>query len=215
MILRILSSDSFQGRKPGSIGSAKARAYILKRIKETESIRFDQSFTDTFKLASIEAELPGVNIQALKKGNLESDKLIVISAHYDHLGIKDNEIYNGANDNATGVSVLLNLISELENYESNNSILYLFFDAEEFGKQGVKHFLSSNSNLNNKIILNFNIDMLNCQNESELFLCGTQQFPRIKEILVPTIKHLNINLDCFESTLNMAKEMIIELDKKL
>jgi len=264
--LRILSSDKFEGRKPGTKGSEKAQNYIVNRLKKMESQPFNNSFVDTFDLQFIEGSYPGTNIQAIKRGSQTNDKIIVISAHYDHLGIKENKIYNGANDNATGVSVLLNLISMFKNINTNNSIVYLFLDAEEFGKQGVKHFLSNNPELHDKILLNFNIDMLNCNSVEDLYICGTIYSPQFKQILKKKVKDFNINfghdeaigdkknwlkssdhaefanwgipflyfgseeeeyyntpeddfeninLDCFNKTLNMAKEIILELDQHL
>lgn len=264
--LKTLSSDAFEGRRPGTAGSAKARDYIISRIKDIGTEPFKSSYTDSFELKFIPGEFPGVNIHAMKKGTTEKNKMIVISAHYDHLGIKNNEIYNGANDNATGVSVLLNLMAEFKDYSSKHSFLYLFFDAEEFSKQGVKHFLETNEEEYQKIALNFNIDMLDCRSSSELYVCGTYQFPHLKEILDPSVQSFSINYghdgttkneeswvqssdhgnfyqlgipfiyfgsenedfyntpqddfknidqECFNSTFEMAKKMIIELDQQI
>jgi len=179
-------------RKAGTPGSIKAQKYIQQRLEKIGVQAFKNSFTDSFELKFIESPYPGKNIQAFKKGH-SSEKLIVISAHYDHLGIKNNETYNGANDNATGTAVLIDLISRLENIETNNSIVYLFFDAEEFGKEGVKHFLSNNTEIHHQILLNFNIDMLNCDTVNELYICGTKYYPKFKNILAEKVKDYDLN----------------------
>ena len=264
--LRKISSDEFEGRKPGTEGSLKVQSYILNRLKKINALPFNNSYVDSFDLKFIDGSTKGTNIQAIKKGTLPNDKMIAVSAHYDHLGIKESKIYNGANDNATGVAVLLNLVSSLQSINTNHSIAFLFFDAEEFGKQGVKHFLNKNYELHDKILLNFNIDMLNCNSPEDLYLCGTKENPVLRQILGRTVNEFNINfghdedkgnkkswvlssdhrefanweipflylgseneenyntpqddfeninLDCFEKTLEITKELILELDKHL
>ncbi len=87
-----MSSDEFEGRKPGTNGSVKAQTYILNRLNEIEANPFNNSFVDSFDLKFIDGSSFGTNIQAIKYGKKSAEKLIVISAHYDHLGIMENKI---------------------------------------------------------------------------------------------------------------------------
>ena len=119
--LQTLSSDVMQGRAVGSEGSALAREYIVKRIKEIGLKPCDDAtdFTQEFNFSNRRLEkFLGKNIVACQasktnpistdtKANANQEKIILISAHYDHLGTKNGRIYHGADDNASGVAASL------------------------------------------------------------------------------------------------------------
>jgi hypothetical protein len=99
--VRMLSSDAMQGRGIGTEGSIDARLYILGRMREIGLAPTDQEFTFRKKGG---ADVTGVNVMARIPGTEPGGRAIVISAHYDHLGVRDGQIYNGADDNASGVA---------------------------------------------------------------------------------------------------------------
>ena len=90
------------------------------------------------------------------------NEYIVIGAHYDHLGVKKGEIYNGADDNASGVATLIELGKALKKNQSNlkRSVMLVAFDAEEIGLVGSKHFINHTSATDMDIKLMFSIDMV-------------------------------------------------------
>jgi Zn-dependent M28 family amino/carboxypeptidase len=103
--LKIFSSAEMEGRKPGTTGHKIAQEYISKRFGELGVVPYHKKYTDSFEMNAAEDKAPlGQNIIGKINGRL--DKMIVISAHYDHLGIKDGKIYFGADDNASGVAAL-------------------------------------------------------------------------------------------------------------
>ena len=141
-----LASDSLQGRKAGSIHARIASEYIIKQWEEIgiEPFGDNNSFLQAFKDNQYQ------NVVGIIRGNdaVLKDEYIIVGAHYDHLGIKNEKIYNGADDNASGVATLIELGRELQRNKSHlkRSIILIAFDAEEIGLVGSTYF-ANNSNL--------------------------------------------------------------------
>ncbi|MGY4384078.1 hypothetical protein ACVWYN_001104 [Pedobacter sp. UYP24] len=182
--IEVLSSDAYQGRKTGTKGAEMARAYITDRFKAigiamfAGSASYEQEFS--FKRGS-DAEVKGKNIVGYIQG--KSSQAIVISAHYDHLGIMNNEVYNGADDNASGVGGLLELATYFSKHKPNNTMIFAAFDAEEMGLQGAKAFVTKPPVAVDKIKLNINMDMIAHNDKGELYVCGTFKYPELKKYL--------------------------------
>ncbi len=96
--LQILSEDSMQGRGVATPGGAKARKYLLKRSKEIGLQQYSGTYEFQFEFEEEDHFVEGVNVVGYLPG--KSDSAIVLTAHYDHLGIREGQIYNGADDNA-------------------------------------------------------------------------------------------------------------------
>ena len=107
--VQILSADEMEGRKSPSNGHKLAQAYLINAFKEEGLLPFPSylSFKQQFTITSNSSE--GANILGYIEGQQHSDTFIVITSHYDHLGKKGSRIFNGANDNASGVAALLAL----------------------------------------------------------------------------------------------------------
>ena len=103
---RILASDKFEGRKVGSEGSRRAANYLVEQLKINKVLPFKGKFNHTFAFNKINSIIQGNNIIGEIKGKRFPDKYIILTAHYDHLGKVSNRIYNGADDNASGVGAL-------------------------------------------------------------------------------------------------------------
>ena len=182
--LKYLSSDELEGRKTGSAGSTKAREFIINDLKanKIEAFVLDYiqlfSFTQTFGMAE---SVKGSNILAVIPGI--STDAIVLSAHYDHVGINNNQIYNGTDDNASGVAAMLAIASELKKDKPKHTIILAFFDAEEKGLKGSAHFVSSFDLEKQKIITNVNLDMVSRGLNNRLIASGGFHYPHIKTIL--------------------------------
>ena len=117
--------------------------------------------------------------------NLLKDEYIIIGAHYDHLGYGGhgsgsrrphiNEVHNGADDNASGVSIILELAKSIQKTNNKRSILFIAFGAEEMGLIGSKHFVNSGLIDNDKIQTMINLDMVGKLNpEKVLNVSGTK-----------------------------------------
>jgi len=175
--LKILSSDSLEGRKTGTAGSEKARAYIIAQLKKSGIEPFVSGFTQSFSIQSGD----GVNIIGVIPG--KKKETIVISAHYDHLGIYNNEIYNGADDNASGTMAILMIAQYFKKTAPEHRLVFAFFDAEERGLKGSFHFVETIDLKKENIILNINLDMVGRSDKNELYVCGTFLYPHLKQNL--------------------------------
>lgn len=176
--ITFLASDSLEGREIGTQGEIIAADYIAKRFKEIgltpkgDSNSYFQLFNRKQKAhphdtAFMGEEVTGRNVLGFMDNG--ANKTIVIGAHYDHLGWGDEgslhtdsvkAIHNGADDNASGVSALLNIANELKGKKSNNNYLFIAFTGEEKGLWGsnyfVKHATVNIQNINYMI----NMDMV-------------------------------------------------------
>jgi Zn-dependent M28 family amino/carboxypeptidase len=104
----------------------------------------------------------------------------VISAHYDHLGIRNGEVFNGADDNASGSAALLALARYFRVNRPRHSILFAAFDGEESGLQGARSFVSSPPVGADSIIMNVNMDMIGRNERDELYVTGTLPYPYLR-----------------------------------
>ncbi|MAK63640.1 MAG: peptidase M20, partial [Maricaulis sp.] len=105
--LRILAADDMEGRETGTDGNARARAYIIERLQELDIEPVGDSYEHSFTFTSRDnggAEMTGVNILARIPGTFGGEHTMVVTAHYDHEGMRGGQIWNGADDNASGVA---------------------------------------------------------------------------------------------------------------
>jgi|TARA_B110001450_G_scaffold254673_1_gene280516 Zn-dependent M28 family amino/carboxypeptidase len=146
--LYALASDEMEGRKVGTPGIEKAAIYI-----ETEFKNIGLSFYDTldgyrqtfaFKSREDNQYITTSNIIGVLLGKSKKEEYVIISAHYDHLGIKNisgDSIFNGANDNASGVTGVLTLAKYFKEKKLNErTIIFVAFTAEEMGLVGSEYF---------------------------------------------------------------------------
>ncbi len=200
-----LSADKYEGRKTGTPGNFMAADYIINRFKElgveAYNIHFKHSFT--FRNRRNE-EIKGVNLIGYIKG--KSDRVIVISAHYDHVGINNSEIFNGADDNASGVATILSVAKYFTENKPKNTLLFIAFDAEEMGLQGAYSFLKAPNPTKELIKLNINLDMVSHSDKSELFAVGTFKTPIIKDVLQNADKNTGITIRFGHDEPNTGKD---------
>ena len=161
-----LSSDKMEGRRAGSEGIEKATQYIESEFERIGLSKYDtlSSYRQNFDFYGMSFN----NVVGVLKGKSLSDEFIVISAHYDHLGIDyeidGDNIYNGANDNASGVTAVLTLAEYFKKSNINErSIIFVAFTGEEMGLRGSRYF---GKNINrSKIMAGINIEMIGVQSE--------------------------------------------------
>lgn len=192
--VEILSSDEYEGRKSGTKGSELARVYLVKRLKEigVDTHPTLGTYEQNFEIKGRNSVTKGVNLISYVKG--KTDDVIVISAHYDHIGIIKNEIYNGADDNASGVAALLSFAKYFKEHQPNNTLIFALFDAEEMGLQGSKAFVANPPVALEKIKLNINMDMISHNDKGELYVCGTFKYPQLKGYITTTNPNIKLLL---------------------
>lgn len=174
-----LSSDRLEGRRTGTEGNALAREYIVHRFDSLGLGKFGDGYTVSFTFSSgQDTAVQGQNVLAFVQGKGEG--YIVVSAHYDHLGIRNGQIYNGADDNASGVAALLQFAEYFSGHQPQHTLIFAAFDAEEMGLQGARAFVANPPVPLNEIKLNVNMDMIAHNDKGELYATGTYHYPALK-----------------------------------
>jgi len=178
--VRILAADGMAGRLVGTPGSAKARAYLLARMKaigiEPYGAGYEQPFTAQHK----DAALNGINLVGRIRGTGTSDRVLVIGAHYDHFGMRDGKVLNGADDNASGVAVLLSIAADFARTRPQHDVIFALWDAEEQGMYGALAFVEKPPVPLARIALNLNLDMMSRSDTGELWIAGAHHAPFLR-----------------------------------
>ncbi|UCS94687.1 M28 family peptidase [Echinicola marina] len=180
--LKYLSSDELAGRAPLSPGSKKAQSYITERFSSLELSSQFSDYTQYFSFGEEEKVENAANIVAFIPGE-ESEKIIVITAHYDHLGVKEGKIYNGTDDNASGTAALLALATYFSHKAPKHSMVFAALDAEERGLQGAKALVKDFPFSLDQVLLNINMDMISRNDHNEIYAAGTRHYPELKVVL--------------------------------
>ena len=180
-----LAAPGMEGRQTGSAGSKRAQAMILERFKQLKlqpvSGSYEQKFS--FTRARNNQSFPdAVNLMGLVRGTHEQerDQYVLVTAHYDHLGVRNGQIYHGADDNASGVAGMLAIASWFVRHPARHSLLFIAFDGEEHGLQGAKYFVANPPFPISKISVVANLDMIGRGDKNELFAVGTRYTPELK-----------------------------------
>jgi Zn-dependent M28 family amino/carboxypeptidase len=200
-----LASDALEGRQTGTEGEKKAGKYISKRFKELSlQPKGTQNYLQPFSFrpktnphdevkfdVNGDGTITGNNVVGFLDNKAENT--IIIGAHYDHLGFggegslyRDSikAIHNGADDNASGVAVLLNLAAKLKMKNTNNNYLFMAFSGEEMGLLGSNYFAKKPTIDIKKISYMINMDMVGrMKKDSSLAVYGTGTSPIFKQVL--------------------------------
>ncbi|QTN20806.1 M20/M25/M40 family metallo-hydrolase [Brevundimonas sp. AJA228-03] len=186
--VRILSADDMEGRDTGSAGGERARAYIVSRLEAlgiaAPPVGRLQPWTAQGRTRAGPRSYNGINVLGLVEGTRVPDRYIVVTAHYDHVGVNEGLIYNGADDNASGVATLLEIAARLKDAPPEHSVIFVAFDGEEHGLLGAKHFVEAPPVPLSSIAMNLNFDMTaRAETDGHLWVTGTYQNPTFRPIL--------------------------------
>jgi len=200
-----LASDELEGRQTGTEGEKKAASYISNRFKELKlQPKGTQNYLQPFSFrpktnphdevkfdVNGDGTITGNNVVGFLDNKAENT--IIIGAHYDHLGFggegslyRDSikAIHNGADDNASGIAVLLNLAAKLKTKNSNNNYLFMGFSGEEMGLLGSNYFVKNPTIDTKKVSYMINMDMVGrMKKDSSLAVYGTGTSPIFKQVL--------------------------------
>jgi len=181
--IKTLSSDAFEGRRTGTRGGLKAVKYIVDQFSTLQISPLIANYEQSFSFSSEGKHYDGKNVLGVIKGTLHPEKYIVISAHFDHEGIKDGQIYNGADDDASGVSALFAFVEYFKTHPPKHSVILAAFDGEELGLEGSKYYVNHSIVPLKQIIVNFNMDMISRSDKNELFAVGTIHNETLKKVV--------------------------------
>ncbi|GAB5410581.1 MAG: M28 family metallopeptidase [Balneolaceae bacterium] len=171
--LSVLSHDSLEGRNTGSEGEAKAAKFLAQRYATLglEPVGDNDTYFQGFKLARA-SEVKTNNVVAFLEGSdpVKKEEVIVLSAHYDHLGISQPDstgdaIYNGADDNGSGTIALLHIAQAMVAAQKagagpKRSVLFLHVSAEELGLLGSRYYSENPIFPIENTVANLNADMI-------------------------------------------------------
>lgn len=168
-MLYTYASDEFEGRETGQPGQKKAVEYLKDYYIDLgipSPLGNDDYFQDISSSYLKNDIKDSENVVAFIKGTEKPDEILVISAHLDHLGVRDGQIYNGADDDGSGTIAILEIAEAFkkaanEGHGPKRSILFLHVTGEEKGLLGSKYYTDTDPifPLENTIA-NLNIDMI-------------------------------------------------------
>ncbi len=172
-IIQMLANDSMKGREVSSIYENKAAKFITQEFKKNKKFKpAIQSFNYLHPDSLIEKK--SKNIYCFI--NNHADSTVLIGAHYDHIGLggklsyslnKKNQIHNGADDNASGVALLLGLTKSFKQWQNKKyNYLFVAYSAHEIGLYGSTAFYEFSKNKFPPICNVINFDMVGRLNSS-------------------------------------------------
>lgn len=186
----VLADDSFEGREGGSRGGRAAGGYLAAELQKLglqgggDSGGFYQSFPGGQR-----------NLLGIWEGSDPELKkqFIVIGAHYDHVGYGSRTnslgptgyIHNGADDNASGVAGLLEVVQAFTSLPQRpkRSILFALWDGEEKGLLGSKHWLQSPTVATKDVVLYINLDMIGRLRQGKIEVYGSRTSPGLRSLV--------------------------------
>ena len=182
--VQVLADDAFEGREGGHRGGRAASSYIEQEIRPLGLIpagmnkSYFQSFPTRFgTLRNVLVMIPGSD-------PVLQSEVIVVGAHYDHVGYGNKRnsfgpfgyVHNGADDNASGVAGLIEIVETLARFPDpcRRTILFAFWDGEEQGLLGSKYFIKNRPDCiqGKKIIFSINLDMIGRLRHRQLSVFG-------------------------------------------
>ena len=213
MMLTIWLDDKLEGRKTGSNGEQIAADYIADRFKTlkikakgTNTYFQDFNFNKpssphgqaSFDETENDTMMSSKNVIGYIDNNAEHT--VVIGAHYDHLGYGGegslhvgSEIHNGADDNASGTALMLDLASQLKFNNRNNNYLFIAFSGEEMGLLGSNYFVKNPTIDLSSINYMINLDMVGrLKEDKSLAIYGVGTSPIFKQTINSNNESFNL-----------------------
>jgi hypothetical protein len=202
-----LALPSLEGRRAGTAGGARARAWIAQQfasipLKPVIGAEFVQPFSLTTR--DVGAILPGgrpyrtdfpaANVVGRIDGLDPGASAILITAHYDHLGVQNGRVYPGADDNASGVAALLAAARYFATSRPRHSMLFAALDAEEPGQHGARALLRSGLVSRASTALNVNLDMVSRNDANEIYAAGPYYSPWQTPILQDVQRRASVKI---------------------
>lgn len=179
--LRTLAADSMEGRLVGSEGGARARRFLIRRLAQIGVQPVGADYSHPFGVVRRDStRVQGVNLMAQIPGTRNPGRRIVLTAHYDHLGTRDGQIFHGADDNASGVAAALALAEHFRRNPLRATLVIALLDAEEGGLRGARALVADPPFDRGSIALNVNLDMVSNSQRGELYAAGATHYPALR-----------------------------------
>jgi Zn-dependent M28 family amino/carboxypeptidase len=175
--LYIIAGDEMEGRNTGEPGQKRAGKYLISQYEKMgvsypkEGNGWYQKVPSEFMARSFSPKLgDSENIWAYIEGSEKPEEVIVISAHYDHVGMKNGEVFNGADDDGSGTVALLEIAKAFQQAKKDGhgpkrSILFLHVTGEEHGLHGSRYYSENPLFPLKNTVADLNIDMIGRRDE--------------------------------------------------
>ncbi|MBN8552766.1 MAG: M28 family peptidase [Caulobacterales bacterium] len=177
--VRVLAADDMEGRGFGQPGGDRARDYVRSGFEQAGLTPLDSGWIRPFTARGVAGE----NIVGVVRGSEAPDQWIVVTAHYDHEGVQGGQVFNGADDNASGTAALIELARLLRQQPPRHSVMLVALDGEEAGLLGARAFVADTPLPLDSIVLNINLDMVSRGDNGILWVVGTRQYPALLPVI--------------------------------
>lgn len=180
-----LADDSMAGRGAGTPENAKARAWLVSEFRRIGLAPVGNGFEQPFAFVRRGASdsTRGANVLGRLRGTRVPGRVLVVSAHFDHVGTRNGEIFNGADDNASGTAAVLAMAAWFKAHPPEHTIIFALWDAEEVGLVGARHFVAHPPVPLASIAANVNLDMVSRNDRGELYAAGATPYPQMRPLL--------------------------------
>ena len=180
-----LAHDSMAGRAAMTPENAKARAWIVSEVRRIGLEPVAGSFEHPFVMPRRNRpdSVTGANVLGMLLGTENPERVVVVSAHFDHVGTRDGQIFNGADDNASGTAAVLQLAAYFKAHPPRHSMVFALWDAEEVGLLGARAFIASPPIPLARIGANVNLDMVSRSDVNTLWAAGATPYPQLRPLL--------------------------------
>ena len=213
--IQVLASDSLEGRETGEQGQKMAAEYIANCFKKAGIPPYKcKTYYQKFKVKSKghlrqrvilkQKNIKGENVLGFIEGTDLKEEILIITAHYDHLGKKDTSIFNGADDNASGTAAILEIAdafmkAKKDSLGPRRSILVMAVSGEEKGLLGSKYYVENPIYPLEKTIANLNVDMIGRvdkfhENGDYVYLIGSDRLSTELHNISEEVNRKNFNL---------------------
>jgi Zn-dependent M28 family amino/carboxypeptidase len=166
-----------------------ARALLVDRLTKAGLVPLAPGYVHPFAVTGGRDTTVkgGVNVAALLRGT-DTTRVLVVSAHYDHLGVRGDQLYNGTDDNASGTAAVLAMAEYFAKGKTKpkHSMLFVFFDGEESGLRGARAFVAAPPVPLARIVADVNLDMVARLDKNELYATGASPYPFFRPLLEAT-----------------------------
>ncbi|MBM3984297.1 MAG: M28 family peptidase, partial [Planctomycetes bacterium] len=196
--VEVLASDLFEGREAGTRGERRAAAYLIAQLEACEALQPDGpegEWLQPFELELHDGPATAHNVLARLPGGdpALAHEAIVVGAHYDHVGFGHNgntldfgvhDIHNGADDNGSGTSALLDLATSLagSGWRPRRTLLFQWYSGEELGLLGSRHWVANPTHPIRDVVFMINMDMVGRLTGRTLVVGGTGTSPGLSDL---------------------------------
>jgi hypothetical protein len=191
-----LAHDSMAGRGAMTPENAKARTWLSTEFGRIGLAPVGADFVQPFAMArpSSTDSIRGANVVGRVQGTRFGDRVIVVGAHFDHVGTRDGQIFNGADDNASGTAAVLELAAHFEAHPPAHTMVFALWDAEEVGHVGSRSFVAAAPVPLATIVANVNLDMVSRSDKGELYAAGAFHYPALRPVLDSLMPFASVTL---------------------